>query len=240
MPRTIMNGSDADAGGIVVPDPKAPYHLYALGWFVDQVCGETFYWHSGSWPGFGIMVGLIPERKWGFAMMGNAVDARRVERELYLYLIERLVGSSGPSQSQPQSTSTKGRRSRTAESESPGQEKCRLFPGYPDPPIPHALPLQQYAGVYSHPGYGSFGLVVEDGKLGADLTDRVGRLRFVLEHASGEFFVCVAYTPEKGESLGETFLTEFYVNYSGVAARVGLDLEPALGGKKIWFERVSD
>ena len=65
---------------------------------------------------------------------------------------------------------------------------------------------------------------MDDGKLGADLTDRVGRLRFVLEHASGEFFLFVAYTPEKGQSLGEKFLTEFYVDFSGVAARVGLDL----------------
>ncbi|KAI9043580.1 beta-lactamase/transpeptidase-like protein [Aspergillus affinis] len=234
-PRTIIatSGSGSE-DGIFFPDANVPYHLYALGWFVDQVCGERFYWHSGSWPGFGIMVGLIPEREWGFAMMGNAVDARHVERELYLYLIERLVGCSSPSLSDRPSAQKQAERSR---SESLAQAKCRLYPILPASPIPHSLPLREYAGVYSHQGYGSFELVVEGGKLVADLTDRVGRLRFLLEHASGEFFVCAAYTPEKGLSLGEKFQTEFYVDLSGVVASMGLDLEPALGGEKIWFER---
>lgn len=227
-PRSILTNTE---NGIVAPD--APYHLYALGWFIDQVHGERLYWHSGSWPGYGIMVGFVPELKWGFAMMGNTVNARKAEMEIYLYLIGKLVGASPPS-----SGLHSFKEQKRAEQESLDDAKKRLYPCLPEPPIPHSLPLCEYAGKYTHPGYGDFELVVESGTLRADLMDRVERQKLAFQHASGEFWFCVLYSPTKGMGLSEKFKAEFYVDEDGIATRVGIELEAALRGEKIWFERV--
>ncbi|KAE8369864.1 beta-lactamase/transpeptidase-like protein [Aspergillus caelatus] len=89
-PRTIVTRDDKDT-----VYPPAPFHLYALGWFVDTYRGQSLYWHSGSWAGFGIMVGFIAEKQFGFAIMGNTQRARNAQLELYLYLIDTLLGVSG-------------------------------------------------------------------------------------------------------------------------------------------------
>lgn len=215
-PRSITT----DSGDIAVP--PAPYHLYALGWFIDQIHGERLYWHSGSWPGFGIMVGFIPGQKWGFAMMGNTVNARMAEMQLYMYLIGQLLGVSTPmspmAQDRPKATD-------------------QLCPCLPDPPIPHSRPLHCYTGVYKHLGYGSFELALEDGKLTANLMDRVEPQRWLLEHLSSEFFSCLTYDPAKGKGLGQRFRMEFHVNVTGHVTAVGVDLEPALGKMNL-FESV--
>ncbi|KAL8868157.1 MAG: hypothetical protein Q9174_005175, partial [Haloplaca sp. 1 TL-2023] len=46
---------------------------YALGWMVENYRGEPFISHSGGTPGFGALVGYLPNRKYGFVMMGNSV-----------------------------------------------------------------------------------------------------------------------------------------------------------------------
>ncbi|KAA8645612.1 hypothetical protein EYZ11_003496 [Aspergillus tanneri] len=228
-PRSIISNTDD------IVAPKAPYHLYALGWFIDQIDGEQLYWHSGSWPGFGIMVGFIPDKQWGFAMMGNATSARNVAQELYLYLIDQLGVNHTPKDGERVTIKQETTQKNTGLDRSDDTKK-KLYPCLPDPPIPHSLPLHQYAGIYSHPAYGPIPLVLDE-QLSADLSDRAEKLRLALQHASGEFFIGFLYSPGNGSASREGFRVEFVIDSTGTAQKIGIELEPALR-EKIWFERI--
>ncbi|KOS38749.1 hypothetical protein ACN38_g10408 [Penicillium nordicum] len=57
-------------------------------------------------------------------------------------------------------------------------------------------------------------------------------------HVSGEFFVAHYYQPKKIGSLSDYYATEeFIVGSSGIATTMGMDVEPAFNGKKMWFDR---
>ncbi|KAE8375543.1 beta-lactamase/transpeptidase-like protein [Aspergillus bertholletiae] len=228
-PRTVVPNDDSDT-----VYPPAPYHLYALGWFVDTYRGQQLFWHSGSWAGFGIMVGFIPEKQFGFAMMGNTQNARNAQLELYLYLIDMLLGELGSEREQFIERMAK-RMTNIMEKrfESIDEAKKRLFPSLLARSLPPSLPLHAYTGTYHHPGYGIIVLGVKGGQLQADLSDRVEAMTIHLEHVVGEFFVARVCTV----TSSECFRAEFHIDSAGTAQKLGIELEPALGGRMIWFGR---
>ncbi|CAG8013669.1 unnamed protein product [Penicillium salamii] len=230
-PRTVITAVDD------LEAPPAPHHLYALGWFVASYHGEPLYWHSGSWPGFGIMVGFLPSKGFGFAMMGNTTNARPAQVAIYMHLLDQIFGP-GPGTLPPSPVSHPGHKS-IAASETMHKAIKRLYPCLPNPAIPHSLPLQQYAGRYVHAAYGSITFVLKENFLRADLLDRVMPALLALGHASGEFFVAYYYQPKSVGSIHGYYGTEFRVGADGRITAMGIDLEPALG-EKIWFERVCE
>ncbi|PYH95063.1 beta-lactamase/transpeptidase-like protein [Aspergillus ellipticus CBS 707.79] len=241
LPRTVISVADWE-GMLGPPAGVGGFHLYALGWFVDVYAGEQIYWHSGSWEGFGIMVGFLPARGWGFAMMGNAQVAKVVQLELYLRLIDGLVGRGGSGDAEREAYVRKlGERLKgdmwMGAEVGVGDVVGKLFPGLGlERTLPHALGLEAYAGTYAHPGYGSLMLEVRDGKLVADLTDRVIKRCMRFEHVTGEFFVAKYYYPHAEEAEPMFFKVGFYVDAKGTVARLGMDVESALG-EMVWFGR---
>jgi CubicO group peptidase (beta-lactamase class C family) len=229
-PRTIITEWDNLVG------PPAAHHLYALGWFVQSYRGESLYWHSGSWVGFGIMVGFFPSKNFGFAMMGNTTNARNAQRAVYMHLLDKVSGGSGIPRSMEYLPESKNRKMKT-KSESMGGAMKRLYPSLPDPALSHSLRLNQYAGRYEHAGYGNITISFTDGGLRADLLDRVMSALLTFSHASGEFFVAHHYQPKEIGSISGYYAAEFIVSANGVAIAMGLDLESALSGEKIWFDR---
>ena len=208
--------------------PPTLHHLYALGWWVENYTGEQFYWHSGSWPGFGIMVGFIPAKEFGFAIMGNSVDARMVAKKLYMHLMDRMLGLSVQADSEDKPA---------GKSETLEEAMNRLYPSIPDHPLPLSLPLAEYAGLYRNPGYGEVAFRVNGSKLTADFSDRVIPNMVDLHHVSGEFFLGRMYSRNSEAHSTAFYRAEFYIDAGGNVKRVGLELEPALKGEKIWYER---
>ncbi|KAI3122492.1 hypothetical protein CBS147326_8779 [Penicillium roqueforti] len=232
-PRTVITNWDE-----IVAPPAVPCHLYALGWFVSSYRGEPFYWHSGSWPGFGIMVGFLPSKGFGFAMMGNTTNARNAQVEIYMHLLDQISGGSRIPHPVAVGQATElGNRTLKAKSECVDEAIKRLYPSLPDPVIPHSLRLNQYTGTYEHPACSSITLSVRNGCLVADLLDRAIPSLITLVHASGEFFVAHHYQPRTIGSLSGYYATEFIVGSNGIAMAMGLDVEPALNGEKMWFDR---
>ena len=223
-PRTVITNWDDLVG------PPAPHHMYALGWFVASYRDEPLYWHSGSWPGFGIMVGFLPSKGFGFAMMGNTTNARNAQVEIYMHLLDQISGGS------PRIGRAVEPEKTAKATETLDEAIKRLYPCLPSPVIPHVLPLQLYTGRYEHPAYGSITLAVEDGFLCANLLDRVTPALITLGHASGEFFVAYYYQPKTIGSVSGFYRTEFVIGINGVTIAMGMDLEPATG-EKIWFDR---
>ena len=232
-PRTVISN---DNPGEATLSPPGAYHLYALGWFVDNYHGHDLYWHSGSWPGFGIMVGIVPRKKFGFVMMANTQVARFAELHLYLYLMDNLLGLPSIGHSEHVDAMAQRMRKET-KSEGVREAEKRLFPSLPEPRIPHSVPLNEYAATYEHSGYGLITLEVQNGYLYASLMDRVCKACCMFVHASGEFFVGALYTPGRNGSGSEYCRVEFYVDETGTPQKLGMDLEVALRGQKIWFQR---
>jgi hypothetical protein len=225
-PRTVI--PSWDEGDLVTP--PAPHHLYALGWFVASYRDQPFYWHSGSWAGFGIMIGFLPSLGFGFVMMGNTMNARNAQVEIYMRLLDGIFGDvSGVSHAAPE----------IKPSETLEEAVRRLYPCLPSPVLMHALPVQSYAGRYAHPAFGTIVVSFENGLLCANLLDRVVRALLCLRHASGEFFVAHYYQPTTVGSASEYYRTEFLIGVNGVVSAMGMDLEPATG-EKIWFDRLSN
>ncbi|KAJ5780575.1 Peptidase S12 Pab87-related C-terminal [Penicillium paradoxum] len=217
----------------------APYHGYALGWFVDNYRGQDLYSHGGGWPGYASWVGFVPEKQFGFVVMGNSFSARYAAFRLVTYLLDRRLGLASDPKYEEQIAaciaSQEEEWNGRLHNEDSNDSKQRLFSRLPDPPIPHALPLSEYTGTYRHATGLAITLGIKPDGLIADLRDQPIVSKLSLAHASGEFFVGRIH--DKGVNLLPAFPVEFYIDAEGVVARVGLLLEPDMKGEKLWFSR---
>ncbi|CAI7577136.1 unnamed protein product [Penicillium glandicola] len=219
----------------------APYHAYALGWVVDNYRGQHLYSHGGGWPGYASWVGFVPEKKFGFVVMGNSASARYAAFRLVTYLLDRRLGLSNDPKYERQIAACIERQMETWESRFKNEDmegsKERLFSSLPDPPISYALHMSAYTGTYRHAMDVTLTIQISNEGLVADLQDRVIPCQLSLVHASGEFFVGRIHS--EGFNLMPPFSVEFYIDAAGVVKRVGLLLEPALGESRLWFDRCS-
>ncbi|KAL5365786.1 beta-lactamase/transpeptidase-like protein [Aspergillus floccosus] len=228
-----------DTGDINLP---APYHSYALGWFVDMYRGLHLYSHSGGWPGYSTYVAILPEKKFGFVLMGNSNSARHLIFRLAVRLMDQLLGPVKDPLHEQRMAGFYARLERAKEGtlkyqpEDVDAIKRRLFPTLADPPVPHSLPLEKYVGTYRHP-CGAWVPVVlgEDGNLGIDAAHGAISGALSLTHASGEFFV--AKMKSGKPAVMWPVAAEFYIDASGVVKKIGMSLEPTLKGERIWFGR---
>ncbi|KAJ5115865.1 Peptidase S12 Pab87-related C-terminal [Penicillium angulare] len=217
-----------------------PYHGYALGWVVENYRGETVYTHSGGMPGFASLVFFVPERHFGFVMMGNSGTAAHASMPLAVHLLDRLLGPSEDSHHQQKMKAyfeqlAGERNMRMSPKPDVSVLKPFILPMLPDPPLPHVLPLEKYQGTYCHPADAYFTLVVVDGVLVAQMSHSSVETEIVLTHASGEFFLGKLTAPVLGDL--PPLPMEFYVDNSGTVRKVGLVVEASMGGDCIWFTR---
>ncbi|KAJ5692467.1 hypothetical protein N7462_001890 [Penicillium macrosclerotiorum] len=225
-------------GDINIP---APYHAYALGWFVDNYRGQHLYTHAGGWVGYGHLVGFIPDKKFGFVIMSNAHLGRFVDFKLAIHLLDKLLGPSDDPLHKERMAACFSKQAEARDKQLKYQRedidvlKRQLFPTLADPPIPHILPLEKYVGAYRHPADAWFNITLDHARLTIDAAHGAIPGRFVLTHASGEFFIARITNPNIA-SLAPVAI-EFEIDVSGAVRRVGLDIEPCLKGEKIWFDR---
>ena len=112
-----------------------------------------------------------------------------------------------------------------------------LYPPNETSHLPPTLPLEAYAGVYSHPGYGDWPVTYENATLWNRI-DRVNVLQYdaKLEHIPANKFLLIGY--DVGELDDPIYIvTEFIVNDDGVAHQMGLMLEEEMESESIWFSR---
>lgn len=108
------------------------------------------------------------------------------------------------------------------------ESKQRLFPKLPDSPIPRALAVSSYAGIYKHPTEATIDLSIVSGSLAADLGNRIIPCELSLIHASGEFFI--GRIRNEGLDLWPPFPVESQLNFADFL------LEPDMKDEKVWFE----
>lgn len=218
---------------------KGP-NLYALGWCVDAYRGEKIIWHSGGWTGFGSVMAFLPDRQWSFVMMGNTSrTSNYVQIVLFFRLLDQLLKTPLEEQVDwnARLKGVVGERREAA-----AQARDRLYPSVPAKPTPPSLSLDQYAGSYTHLGYGVMDFVIDEAGSGltADRSKQEIAMEVKLEHISGEFWLAFLRVKHRDDRDVEVVRAEFYISADGKAGKFGMELEPRMGTDKIWFIRIDD
>ena len=185
---------------------------YALGWFVETYRGHRRVYHGGHIDGFSALVSLFPDDRIGIVVLANADGsafpemAGRHAADLLLELDEVPwfdVGLAEHAQARDMVTEARSRRS---ERRVPGTRPA------------HAL--DDYAGSYLDPGYGTLEIVHE----GQGLRARFHALEVPLEHWHYETFLGGA----GGERVLENMTFRFETDDAGRVAAVHVPLEAAV------------
>jgi CubicO group peptidase (beta-lactamase class C family) len=134
---------------------------YGMGWFINAIDGQRLIWHGGNIDGFSAHMSLMPEKRLGLIILTNQNNnsvfefpislpaaQNAPERPLLPWVIYKyLLDPTQTIQSWPRGTA----------------RPAKLPPIIADPSN-----LEEYAGVYSDPAYGSLAVGVEGGHLAVD------------------------------------------------------------------------
>ena len=243
-PRTIVSTDFYDS-----EDPWAFVNpaLYALGWLTIKAGGETIIAHNGGLTGFGTNVYLLPEHRFGIAMMGNTADtSNEAEGVLATVLLKRKLGiARGLSEGEAESvdlknleetlrsvshvTLSKGNRQRPSRATQSQHEALHAT----SLPLPGAI--EDYAGLYSHPAYGVFNFTVINSPessaaptklLRAILAPRTWPIKLELRHTTDTLFALWAFQPHGlGDIYSEDIFWEEGEGTSRAIFKFGLDGE---------------
>ncbi|KAL0259372.1 hypothetical protein SLS55_005108 [Diplodia seriata] len=247
--------------------------LYGLGWMLVTYRREGLrvYRHGGAVTGYAAEMAYVPQAGWGVAVMANTeVRGGWAAERVVVALVEGLagtpVGERWDAVGVVDGRVKEGRERR-------GRAREVVFPEAPgrggEGWLGLRLPLETYAGVFEHEGYGRVRFVVEDGHgaspfekesggygaegahdglrhrhLHADIMDKLWSYQMCLEHVSGEYFMAwLGATKEFPNALFDDDMplkARFDVGVSGKVERLHLAMEPKMGEDMIVFKRVDD
>lgn len=149
---------------------------YTPGWGIFFYNGQRVLEKGGALAGFRTLFCLVPDKKWGVAILCNLNFTAFPEAVRAALLEKKLGGIPGRDFAEEI----------RAQWETIG--KLTAAPKLPANPTPPQLPLAAYAGTYSSLGYGTWEIIDNDGKL----LVRAGPARFEgeLTHYDRETFLC--------------------------------------------------
>jgi CubicO group peptidase (beta-lactamase class C family) len=149
-------------------NPETTYSAYGLGWRLQDYRGRLLISHGGAIDGFRAQVGFLPAEKLGFVILTNLATTSVVESLRYA-LLDVLLGTAGRDWNALYSGVLKKQEQESARKRA--ELAAKRVPG-----TRPALPVNDYAGVYTNPGYGSArvrpqadGLLLEWGTLNLPL-----------------------------------------------------------------------
>ncbi|KAL1963322.1 hypothetical protein VTN77DRAFT_8443 [Rasamsonia byssochlamydoides] len=241
------------AHSIVTPDivpPESAPVTYGLGWDIHSYRGEVLIEHTGAQPGFGTGVFYLPNRQFGVALFGNnMIGGGAAVQVLAYHLIDEFLGTPKEERFDWVSLGDKLVPNTTV---TPDMLR-RLYPSVPDPPLPPAADVSAYPGVYVHPAYPTLNITADcppsaylppfPHRAGPSGTVKIciqslfnykeRHVEFI--HVSGDFWVLGT------ELWGQTLIrrAEFRLGPDGRVRQLGVELEPAMAGEKIWYDRVA-
>lgn len=228
---------------IITDDFQSDYNpqLYALGWDVLNVVGETIIAHDGGETGFGTGVFMVPSRQYGIATMANTEVSGAIAGSLLAQrlLLEKLNSSKTvhPEDLIPR------RRKRAVRT--PGHTTQNLYKTSQNRAL-RTISLAEYTGTYSHPAYGAFNLTLSKDEeiLEALFYPRTWpikiqfihtntknfNLRFLYPHGIGNIWTEEGIVWESDDDNGdEGYRAAFEYGRDGTSAeRLGMELEENL------------
>jgi CubicO group peptidase (beta-lactamase class C family) len=130
---------------------------YAMGWVVQDYRGEKMLTHSGWIDGYRVQLTLLPEKKFGLAILSN-LHATRMNLAVTNRLVDLFLG--GPVKDWNSYYLDLVKAEETARATA-----LRDRDRWRDPAVKPSLPLSSYAGEYEHPAYGICQIKEESGRL---------------------------------------------------------------------------
>lgn len=241
----------------IISSPPTTKHmthvLYALGWGVTSYRDNEAVQHAGEYLGCASTVKLLPNKRWGVAILANADDnGSNICDALARRLIDDRLG-----------VPLDEREDRVPVLDQEDLEKMffyqnarsALYPSIPDPPLPTTLPLSEYAGTYHHPAYQTMVFYLETPRplvpvakrtshvLHANI-HRVLSIMLDLEHVSGDHFVVWTDLEQTTPIARTAFRAQFKIGSDGKVGKLGVDWNvgpmPASDESPMmaWFDKI--
>lgn len=131
---------------------------YGLGWFQLDYEGRAVSFHTGSIDGMAAIVGLVPDEDLGVVVLEN-LDHAELRHALLWKVIDLWGGQPDGRDWSAELEKLYAEQSAEAEAREQEVEQKRAADTRP------SLPLESYAGAYSHPLYDRLEVTFEDGQL---------------------------------------------------------------------------
>ena len=146
------------------------FQAYGLGWILQDYRGEFIAIHTGSIEGRSAIVGLIPDRRLGLAILTN-LDHSELRHALMYTVFDRFIGPSAPGHdwSAEMRVMYKGIADSTRAARQALESK-RVTATHP------TLPLERYTGTYADSLYGTATVGLANGGLTLQAGTATGRL----------------------------------------------------------------
>lgn len=210
---------------VPMPDPSLPQEIgprnYGMGWVISSYRGHALWWHNGGIDGFYALLALLPENNFGLVILTNLLEDDPVPEIVSYHIYDQIFGL--PAVDWSKRFEDLEQKQKVAEEEERKQEvakrKTNTRPSHQ---------IQEYAGVYENPGYGTYSVEFDGNGLKAALN----KLSFPLEHYEYDIFQSPPDSAGFIDIGRVRFLTDMDGSISGIAA----PLEP--DAPEIVFTRV--
>ncbi|EGX89012.1 D-aminopeptidase, putative [Cordyceps militaris CM01] len=229
--------------------PHSSPALYAAGMEVYYYRGHEVIGHDGHITGFASRFVFLPGLPFGIVVMGNSAGAGAVCSSMIRVLTDDALHVPDSERhllkkkkvrtkkSIPVRTKHSPRNAQTSLAEAAPTGRGGFVKTEDDRTgkLPETA-LKAYIGKYSNPGYHVLTVIVRDGRLFVDATDRSMGFTLTFEHFEDQSRG-IAYLSDAVEGGSEPVDAKF-IFQDGRVVRLGLDLEPAIRDL-IWFDRLA-
>ncbi|KXJ86921.1 beta-lactamase/transpeptidase-like protein [Microdochium bolleyi] len=219
--------------------------FYSLGWYYSIFRGEQVWFHTGQTADFLSIMVMVPAKKFSVVVFVN-----QGERAFEVVAYRVLYDLFGVPEEERMDLNAKVRTDKQQERALIKNCPAQIYPSLPSPPLPPARALNEYAGVFEHPGYGWVKLELDTSSDKAEkrrlrLTrrdDAYPHITVDLVHQSGEQWLGWMHYGEwqDAESPLRCVRAEFHADsHNETVRRFGIDLR--LEGPDtplVWYERV--
>lgn len=137
--------------GSIVP---SKFYEYGLGWVITEYQGNKLVQHGGAVDGMHASVSMIPDKKLGIVILTNRLP-NQAPQAIILKAYDTLLGTGNRDWSAELKQQTLAAEARAKAAAKPASGK----------PVPPSLPLDRYAGSYTHAQHGTLSVSLENGAL---------------------------------------------------------------------------
>jgi CubicO group peptidase (beta-lactamase class C family) len=210
-PQMLVRGIGPLTGSEQIEEfDEIGFGSYGLGWRINTYRGHTMVHHAGGIDGYSSFVALMPQNGSGVVVLSN-LNGTPIPYILSFGIYDRLLDLEPLPWNQRIKAFQSGedQSSQDARTSREANRKSDANPSHP---------LEDYAGEYAHPAYGTIKILVKEGRLVADY----GGYTLPLTHYHYDIFYLAA-------DLEDEFVpVSFGGDVQGKISQLSIPLEPAV------------
>lgn len=204
---------------------ESKLYAYGIGWGIISYRGHYYVTHDGVSDGFVANAGIIPSENIGLVILSNK-NMTSLPRYLSCEIVDRILEI--PNRNWLQKEAENIKRNKDAKKNNQQEEDLLRKKGtHP------SHPLEDYVGLYEHPGYGRLTVDLMDDKLQVNYNDLI----FILDHWHYDVF---SISEEMQDTIVSFEGTKFTFNHCamGNIGEVKVPFEPT--ADDIIFKRIPE